>query len=37
MQLSETDENEHCVTEYNTQKTYDYTNLHHILLLYETG
>ena len=32
---SETDENQHCITEYKTHDTNDDTNLHHILLLNE--
>ena len=35
-QLSEANEYKHSVTEHDTQKTYDYTHLHHILLLDET-
>ena len=33
--LSETDEYQHSVTEYKTDKTDNDTNLHHILLLNE--
>lgn len=34
---SETDEYQHSVTEHNTEKTHNDTNLHHILLLDKAG